>query len=219
MFSFEGFVRLNMFLRGVYRMAWLNILWTAVTLLGLVVCGFGPASYAMAKYVDRWFRLGETPPVMRTFMGYCREQRWRPVLVGWILLGAGAVIAVNLMSVENGYLRTLNLVMLGVLGVIAAYVFFVLAALDVDTIPRQFASALLLGLGSFHLTIIAAAATGVVGWALLTYAAPLFYLFGVGIPITAAGLVVRTALRGLADSAPMDADDGVAVRIPTHAHR
>lgn len=210
MFSFDGFVRLNLFLRGVYRMAWLNILWTAVTLLGLVVVGFGPASYAMAKYVDRWFRLGETPPVMRTFLGYCLQQRWRPVVVGWILLGAGAVIVVNLMSVEDGYLRTLNLVMAGVLGVIGSYVFFVLAALDVDTIPRQFASALLVGMGSFHLTIIATAAVGVVGWVLLTHAAPLFYLFGVGIPMTAAGLVVRTAFRGLTDV------PGAPVATPAH---
>jgi len=201
MFSFDGFVRLNAFLRDVYRMAWLNVLWTAVTLLGLVVVGFGPASYAMAKYVDRWFRLGETPPVTRTFLRYCLEQRWRPVLVGWILLGAGAVIGVNLTTIEDGYLRTLNILVLGVLGVMAAYVFFVLAALDVDTIPRQLASAVLIGFGSLHLTIIAATATGVTGWLLMRYAPLLLLVFGIGIPMTAAGLVVRRAFRELAPSA------------------
>lgn len=197
MFSFEGFARLNAFLGGVYRMAWLNVLWTAATLLGLVVVGIGPASYAMAKYVDRWFRLGETPPVMRTFLGYCREQGWRPVLVGWILLAAGGVITVNLLSVESGFVRSLNIVMLLVVAIVAAFVFFVMAALDVQTIPRQLASAVLLGFGSLHLTIIAAAAVAATTWLLASYASPLLALFGVGIPMTAAGLIARTAFRRL----------------------
>jgi len=197
MLSFDGFVRINAVLRGVYRMAWLNVLWVAVTVLGLGVLGFGPASYAMARYVDRWFRLGQTPPVTRTFLASCTELRWRPVLVGWILLAAGGVIAVNLMSVDSGAMRALNIVMLGVLGVIAAYVFFVMAALDVATIPRQLASAVLIGFGSLHLTIIAATATGVAGYLLLRFAPLLLLLFGIGIPMTAAGLVVRRALRDL----------------------
>ena len=197
MFSFEGFARLNGFLGNVYRMAWLNILWLAVTLLGLVVVGIGPASYAMAKYVDRWFRLGQTPPVMRTFLGYCREQGGRPVLMGWILLAAAGVITINLLRVESGYVRALNVVMLAVVIIIAAYVFFVMAALDVDTIPRQLASAVLVGLGSLHLTIIGAAAVAGLGWLLARYASPLLVMFGVGLPATAAGLITRRVFRGL----------------------
>lgn len=197
LFSFEGFARLNAFLGGVYRMAWLNLLWLMVTALGLVVLGFGPASYALAKYVDRWFRLGQTPPVTRTFLGYCREQRWRPVLVGWMLLAATGVITVNLLRVESGYVRALNVVMLAIVIIIAAYVFFVMAALDVDTIGRQLASAVLIGIGSLHLTIIGAAAVLAVGWLLARYAPLLLVMFGVGLPATAAGLITRTVLRGL----------------------
>ncbi|WP_156250119.1 YesL family protein [Pseudactinotalea terrae] len=211
MFSFEGFARLNGFLSGVYRMAWLNILWVAVTLLGLVVVGFGPASYAIATYVDRWFRLGQTPPVTRTFLGYCREQGWRPVLMGWILLAAAGVITVNLLRVESGTVRALNVVMLAVLGIIAAYVFFVMAALDVDTIPRQLASAVLLGVGSLHLTIIGAAAVAGLGWLLAHHAAPLLLLFGVGLPATAAGLITRRVLSGL------DHQTDHTARVPAHS--
>jgi uncharacterized membrane protein YesL len=197
MFSFEGFARLNAFLGNVYRMAWLNILWLAVTLVGLVAVGFGPASYAMAKYVDGWFRLGRTPPVLRTFLGYCREQGWRPVLMGWLLLAAGAVIGVNLLRVESGYVRALNIVMLAILVIVAANAFFVMAALDVETIPRQLASAFLIGIGSLHLTILGAAAVTALGWLLARYAPPLLVMFGAGIPATAAGLIARTVFRGL----------------------
>lgn len=211
MFSFEGFARLNGFLSGVYRMAWLNILWVAVTLLGLVVVGFGPASYAIATYVDRWFRLGQTPPVTRTFLGYCREQGWRPVLMGWILLAAAGVITVNLLRVESGTVRALNVVMLAFLGIIATYVFFVMAALDVDTIPRQLASAVLLGVGSLHLTIIGAAAVAGLGGLLAHHAAPLLLLFGVGLPATAAGLITRRVFSGL------DHQTDHTARVPAHS--
>lgn len=229
MFSFEGFARLNAFLGGVYRMAWLNLLWLAVTLLGLVVVGIGPASYAMAKYIDRWFRLGQTPPVMRTFLGCCREQGWRPVLVGWLLLAAGGVIAVNLLRVESGYVRALNIVMLALVVIVAAFVFFVMAALDVDTIPRQLASALLIGLGSLHLTIIGAAATALLTWLLARYASPLLVVFGVGIPATAAGLIARRAFRDLDVSAresgtttptrSLAPSNDESVRVPARSHR
>jgi uncharacterized membrane protein YesL len=197
MFSFESFVRLNAVLTAIYRVAWLNLLWVAVTTLGLVVVGVGPATYAMAKYLDRWFRLGEAPPVLPTFIGYCRELRWRPVVVGWMLLAALAVIFINLLSVDDGTLRALNIVMLAVVAIIAVYVFFVMAALDVDTLARQVASALLLGLGSFHLTIIGAAVSGGVVYLLFRFAPLLLLMFGVGIPMAAAAVVVRIALRDL----------------------
>ncbi len=73
--------------------------------------GIGPpASYALAKYLDRWFRHGETPPAMtRTFWAYAREQAGRSILMGVILQAAAVVIAVNLMSLTDWYLRAANL--------------------------------------------------------------------------------------------------------------
>src|SRR5699024_5348920 len=47
MFGFEQFLTLNRWLTGFWRLAWLNILWILVTVLGLGVLGIGPASYAL----------------------------------------------------------------------------------------------------------------------------------------------------------------------------
>src|SRR5690625_5922565 len=141
-------VRLNHILSGFYRLIWLNLLWIATCVLGLGLLGVGPATYAFAKYVDRWFRLGELPPVTRTFRGYLTELRWRPVLVSWLLLAAAAVNWVNLLSVPSWYLRMANLAALVVLAVIGAYVYFVLAAIDVPSLRSTFSAALLLGIGS-----------------------------------------------------------------------
>lgn len=198
MFSFNGFVRLNDFLTGVYRVAYLNVLWIVTTVLGLGVLGVGPASYALASYVDRWFRLGEEPPVARTFFAAAKERFWPSVLTSWIYLGAGAVILTNLTGSPSWYVRVLNLVALGVLAVSLSYVYSVMAALDLPTIRGRVAASLMVGFGSLHLTVLGAVAVAVAVSVLYRYALPLLALFGVGIPAVAVGVVTRFVYKDLA---------------------
>lgn len=197
MFSFEGFVRINTFLTGVYRVAFLNLLWLTTTLLGLGVLGVGPASYALAKYLDRWLRAGETPPPARVFWRYARERAGRSMVVSWILLAAGGVIVTNVFLVESWYVQVLNVGALVVLAITAAYVYPVLAATDLATIPRQLGGALMIGLGSLHWTILGATVVGATWWVLWQFALPLLVLFGMGIPAYAVALVTRAVFRGL----------------------
>jgi len=197
MFGFEQFLALNRWLTGMWRLVWLNLVWLAVTVLGLGILGFGPATYALAKGLDRWLRCGQTVPVTRTFFRDALELRWRPVLVGLMLQGAGAVILVNLMSLRNWYLYAANVGALVVLGVITAYVFAVMAALDVRGLRAQFSGALLLGVGSLHLTIIGTTAVAIAYALMLRFAAPAFLLFGASLPAFVVTLIVRRILRDL----------------------
>ena len=213
MFSFEGFMRINTFLRGVYRIAYLNLLWIATTALGLVVFGIGPASYAVAAYIDRWFRFGETPPVTRAFIGHLRTHYWRSAAMGWILTAAAAIVITNIFAASTWLLQFGNVVALVVIVIIAAYVFPVMAATDVRGIPRQIAAALMLGVGSLHWTIVAATAVGVTAWLLTSFALPLLVLFGIGIPAAAVGFVTRIVFRQLA----ADADAAAAQTSPPRA--
>lgn len=201
MFSFEGFMRINLFLRGVYRIAYLNVLWIAATVLGLVVFGIGPASYAVAAYIDRWFRFGETPPVTRAFIGHFRTNYWRSAAMGWILTAAAAIVITNIFAASTWLLQFGNVAALVVISIIAAYVFPVMAATDVRGIPRQIAAALMLGVGSLHWTIVAGAAVGVTVWLLTSFALPLLVLFGIGIPAAAIGFVTRIVFGQLATDA------------------
>lgn len=197
MFGFEQFLTLNRWLTGFWRLAWLNALWILVTLLGLGVLGIGPASYALAKYLHRWFRHGQTPPTTRTFLREARELRWHPVLVGGVLLAAGAIIFVNLVSLSNWYLRAANIGALAALWIITAHVFFVMAALDMTGLRAQLSSALLLGVGSLHWTILGT--TAVVGGYLLMmrFAVPLLLLFGIGLPAVVFAAICARTLRDL----------------------
>jgi len=191
MLSYEGLLRLNLFLRGVYRIAYLNVLWVAATLAGLVVFGIGPATYAVAAYIDRWFRLGETPPVTRTFIGHVRAQYWRAAAMGWILTAATLIVATNVFSATSWLLQFANVVALVIIGIIAAYVFPVMAATDVRGLVRQITAALMIGVGSLHWTIVATAAVAATAWLLSQIALPLLVLFGIGIPAAAIGFVTR----------------------------
>ena len=211
MLSYEGLVRLNHVLSGFYRLLWLNLLWIATTVVGLGIVGVGPATYAFAKYLDRWFRLGELPPVAATFRRYATELRWRPVLVSWVLLAVAAMIGVNLLSAANWYLRMANLLALVVLAVIAAYVYFVLAALDVTTIRSTLSAALLLGVGSLHWTILGTTAVAVLYWLMYRFALPLLPVVGIALPMAVVALIVRSVFRQLAEA---EAEDTAAVNAP-----
>lgn len=217
MFSYEGFMRLNQFLRSVYRVAYLNLLWIAATLAGLVVFGIGPASYAVAAYIDRWFRCGETPPVTRAFLEHFRAQYWRAAATGWILTAVTLITVTNVFSAGSWLLQFGNVLALGVIGIVAAYVFPVMAATEVRGIPRQIASALIIGIGSLHWTIVASAAVAGIVWLLYTYALPVLVLFGVGIPAAAAGFVTRIVFRQLvedvAQTSPPRARETAAARL------
>jgi uncharacterized membrane protein YesL len=206
-FSFEQFATLNRWLGGFWRLILLNLLWTAVTLLGLGLFGIGPASYALAKYLDRWFRHGLTPPTVRTFLRDARERPGASIAMGLVLSAAGVVIGVNLLSLSDWYLRAANHLALAVLLIIGAYVFFVMAATEVRGIRRQIGGALLLGIGSLHWTIIGALAVVVAETVMLRFAVALFPLLGAVLPFLVVALILRPVLSDL--DRTLDAEPGL----------
>ncbi|MBD5785402.1 DUF624 domain-containing protein [Cellulosimicrobium terreum] len=197
MFSFEGFVRLNTYLTGAYKLVYLNLLWVVTTLLGLVVLGVGPASYALARYVDRWFRLGEEPPITRAFFAAVHERFWQSVVVGWIYLAAGAVIVTNVFGASSWYVQALNVVALVVYAVSSFYVFSVMAATRYRTIRETVAASVLIGFGSLHLTALGGTAVIAATYLMTRYALPVLGLLGVALPAAAVGLVTRAVYKEL----------------------
>lgn len=198
LFSFESFATLNHWLGAFWRLIHLNLLWMLVTLLGLVVVGIGPASYALASCLDGWVRRGEGPPTTATFLRRARERGFRPVLMGWVLLGAGTVILVNLLSLADWYLRVANLVALAALVLIGAYVFFVMAATEVVGVRRQIVTALLLGIGSLHWSVLGATGLALTYFAMFRVAMPLLFLLGAVLPALLVALILRSAWRDAA---------------------
>lgn len=220
LFSFEQFATIDRWLSGFWRLIWLNILWTVMTLGGGVIFGLGPASYALATSLDRWFRLGETPPTTAAFWRHARAQGRRSMVMGWLLIAAAAVIGVNLLSLTDWYLRFANFAALAVLLLIGVHVFFVLSAMDVPGIRRPVITALLLGIGSLHWVILGATAVAFTHLLMYRFAIALLPLLGVVLPALVVALYLRPVLTGLATTdvarSPEPAIAGPLAPAPSH---
>ena len=80
-------------LQWMIRLIWLNLWWLALTLLGGVLLGFGPATAAGHTVVTRWLR-GETDlSVPRTMWQEWRRDWGRRVLVSLIGVGLTTSLA------------------------------------------------------------------------------------------------------------------------------
>jgi uncharacterized membrane protein YesL len=72
--NYKGEIFMNMSMNGLYtitqwitRFAYVNLLWTVFSLLGLVLFGIGPATAAMFSVIRKWI-MGDTDiPVFQTF--------------------------------------------------------------------------------------------------------------------------------------------------------
>src|SRR5690606_24366152 len=139
----------------------------------------------------------DQPPMTRTFFQKVRAEYWRSAAMGWIILAAGTIIGTNIFAVTSWALQFANVVALFLLFLIGSYVFPVAVATDQIAIHRRFAAAFLIGIGSLHWTIIAAAVSAGWIWLLYTYALPVLPLFAMVVPATAIGLITRSVFRKL----------------------
>lgn len=146
--------KLNHYLIGFWKIAYLNILWWLLSLLGLGVFGVGPATYAVTKYYFRWLHYKEEPAVIPTIWAYYKENSKQSVLVSWIVSGVFYVVTVNLFNVTTWYLQVANLLTLLVTVVGATHIYNVMVALNFDHIKNQIRASLMMGFGYLHYTII-----------------------------------------------------------------
>lgn len=154
MFSIENLGKMNDRLMGFWKLVYLNILWILFTLLGFGIFGIGPATYAITKYFDQWFRLKNEPPVFKTFWKYYKERFKQSVLVSWILIAVSYILIVNLFNLTTWYLQVANILAFLVLVVGGTHVYTVMAALTFETIPEIVRASIMMGVGYLHYTII-----------------------------------------------------------------
>lgn len=199
MFSLENLDKMNQRLMGFWKLVYLNILWILFTLLGLGLLGVGPATYALTKYFDQWFRLKNEPPVFKTFWMYYKERFKQSVFVSWILLAVSYVLIVNLFNLTAWYLQVANVLALVVLIIGGTHVYTVMAALTFETIPEILRASLMIGVGYLHYTIILW--TVVLGFQYvlsITYPSLLF-LFGIGFTIASIVFVGKRIIGDFED--------------------
>lgn len=85
----------------ITRFAYINLLWMAFTLLGLVVFGFFPATISMFAIIRKWL-MGETDiPVFQTFWESYKSDFFRSNGLGLIIVIVAGLIVLDLAFMRN----------------------------------------------------------------------------------------------------------------------
>ncbi|WP_188454907.1 YesL family protein [Virgibacillus oceani] len=85
----------------VTKLFYVNLLWVAFSLLGLIAAGFFPATAAMFSVVRKWV-LSETDiPVFKTFWTVYKQEFAKSNVLGYILSIAGYILYLDLMITKD----------------------------------------------------------------------------------------------------------------------
>ncbi|WP_283153780.1 YesL family protein [Guptibacillus hwajinpoensis] len=98
----------------IMRIAYINILWLAFTIAGLVFLGIFPATTGVFAVARKW-RLGDTQiPIFKTFWKSYRSEFIRSNVLGYLIVIIGFILYLDLRIIQNidGWLSTLLLILL-----------------------------------------------------------------------------------------------------------
>jgi len=101
--------KINRFLMRILNLVYLNFLWILFTLLGLVIFGIGPSTYAIVSICRQWVKGNDDLSVLPSFWKYYKESFKESVIISWIYLLVGYILTIDLLYVSNWYLRVLFL--------------------------------------------------------------------------------------------------------------
>ncbi len=132
--NLDKIIRVNDLLLAVYRVILLQFLWLSVTLLGGVVFGIGPATYALMKTYDRWLRLKEQPPMIRQFFHYSKERFRQSMLISWLIGLSMGIVVTNLFNAGSWFIQIANLLFLVALLFMFMNVYSIMAAVNYPSI-------------------------------------------------------------------------------------
>lgn len=124
----------------IMRLAYVNILWIAFTLLGLVIFGLGPATSAMFSISRKWIMGEESVPIFRTFLAQFRSDFRKIFYVSAILFSVGTLLVANLMFFTKGDVlllqiaKVLTVNVAIVYGMILIYIFPVFCHFELKTL-------------------------------------------------------------------------------------
>ncbi|MED4055269.1 YesL family protein (plasmid) [Niallia taxi] len=170
--------KLNSIFTSILNLVYVNVLWVLFTLLGLGVFGIGPSTYALVSICRQWIR-GNRIPVFETYWKYYKENFKESVLISWIYLFVGFVIAVDLLTVTNWYLRAALLIVGFIYLLSLVYIFPIMAHYNWNGILLKMKMSLLFGIACLQYSLLFFLVAGVLYWAAITFFPGVLTFFGV----------------------------------------
>ncbi|PFO06273.1 hypothetical protein COJ85_08035 [Bacillus sp. AFS076308] len=85
----------------ISKLALLNLLWIASTILGLGVFGFFPSTVAMFAVVRKWMLGEEEVSIVKTFWASYKKEFVKSNFLGVFIVAAGLVLYADLLFIQN----------------------------------------------------------------------------------------------------------------------
>ncbi|SER28256.1 Uncharacterized membrane protein YesL [Gracilibacillus ureilyticus] len=147
----KGFIWIN-------KLAFLNLLWVAFTLLGLIAFGLFPATSAALGVVRKWLMGDLNIRIWPTFKKIYREEFKYSNIIGWIIIILGIILYLNFLSIQAAQGDLLFVIPFAFYFILFLYFTIVIWVFPLNvhnyaSILHQLKNALIIGISKIHITI------------------------------------------------------------------
>ncbi|WP_449538158.1 YesL family protein [Ferdinandcohnia sp. Marseille-Q9671] len=95
--SFEGLIwKVYRIAEVITRVLYINVLWVAFSLVGVLLLGFFPATAAMFSVVRKWMLGEKDVPIFKTFWQNYKTEFIQSNVIGYVLVLIGALLYLDL---------------------------------------------------------------------------------------------------------------------------
>lgn len=115
--------------RLISRFAFLNLLWLAFSVIGLLVVGFFPATVAMFAIVRKWVRGEQDTAIFQTFWSIYKQVFLKANSFGWVLGVIGGILYINYHIIAIASTDLPVIVILSYLFLVLLYFLFIVTLL------------------------------------------------------------------------------------------
>ena len=178
------------FLKGYYqfsewgmRLAYVNILWVVFTIVGLGIFGLMPATAGMFAVARKWASGDVEIKILPTFWNSYRKEFVKSNLLGYILIGIGYILYIELQILRAQDSMVYFIASFGVLAlcvillIILLYIFPIFVHFNLSTL-QNIRWAFIIGIIHPILTIVLIAGIGLIHYITYMTIPALLFLFG-----------------------------------------
>lgn len=182
-FSVEKIEKLNRKCLFVLNLVYVSLLWGALTLLGGVLFGIGPATYAVVAYFRKDLRQGseEKIPVASTVWFYFKENYKEALLISWLYLISGIVLVVDFFYLTSWHFRIFFFLLMVLYTFSLSYIFPIMAHYEWKGIFFKIKMSILIAIGHIQNTLLFLGVSIGIYYLMSKFVPTFVFVFGIGL--------------------------------------
>lgn len=175
----QSIEKMNQLLTGILQLVYLNFLFMITSLLGLIIFGVGPSTYAVVSVFRKKIRCPDYFPITKQYFYFFKENFKESVLISWIYGFLGIILVVDVLYVSNWYLRIL-IYLIGFIYMISLiYIFPLIANYNWNGIFFKMKMAFLFGFSQLQYTLVLIVLLGALYFLIIKFVPGILTFMGV----------------------------------------